>query len=207
MSNVIGVLHVVGNLDRLIETIDSDFGTPESLMLELPTNWREHRERSIEDKYFHRLADEYENRGTRIIAGDKNRYIVEPQLSKWFLDLEEKLRKGEWNPNTLTEWSKGFFGVVGEMLKYKFLLNWNLLSPSKDRIRNKGFLEVYDESQPELTVVGCAHGRYLKNQRPDIYYTFFMTDSLIERMAFPIHYYLWCSARADSYKVLHHSTS
>ncbi|TKJ17050.1 hypothetical protein CEE44_00760 [Candidatus Woesearchaeota archaeon B3_Woes] len=207
MPEVIGVLHLDRNLDRLIETIDLDFGVPKSLMLELPTDWRDYRDGLITDGYFHRLASEYEKRGTRIIAGDNNRYIIEPHLSEWFLDFEERVRNGEWNPDTLKDWSKGVIGFIGEMSRYNSLLNWNQLFPSKHRIRNHGFLEVYDECKPELTVVGCVHGKHLKNQRPDVNYTFFMTDSLIERMAFPVHYYLLGSAKADSYKVLPSSSS
>ncbi|MEK6946770.1 MAG: hypothetical protein AABX32_04130 [Nanoarchaeota archaeon] len=201
MGELIGLYHLDRDLESLVKFVDSKFGVPESIMLELPTNWRKHQGRLTNEKYFHRLAEEYESRGTRIIAGDKNRHIVEPPLSEWLLDLEEKLRNGEWNPNTLTEWSKEFFGVVGEILRYKFLLNWNMLSPSKDRIRNQGFLEAFNEENPEVIVVGDSHARYLKSERPDVHYTYFMTDSPLNHFLHARDNIFWRRVAYDSLQV------
>lgn len=207
MKDVIGVLHVNRNLEHLVRFIDGRYGTPDSLMLELPSDWRDDKDRVYAPKYFYELAKRYEERGTKIIAGDKKRDVVEPQHPQWFLDFEERLRNDKWNPKTYREWAKGFLRLTSECLRYFSLLAWNLLSPTKHRIRNEGFLEAYDESQPDLTVVGCVHGKFLKNHRPDTNYIFFMGNSLIENLALPVHYYLLRSARADSYAVLPPSRS
>lgn len=213
MNEIIGVMHVDWNLEKLIELIDLNFGTPKSLMLELPPNWRELKGRwkDLEGRlnklpYFFKLANEYEKRGTEIIAGDKNYYVIEPQYSKEYLEFEEKLRKVEMHPETIKEWKKSLRIVIGELIRYNAILGWNLLHLSKHKKKNEGILEVFDETNPELTVVGGAHARFLRNHRHDIHYTFFMTDSLFEKIDFGVGYILGF-AKADSYIVLPHSTS
>ncbi len=183
MNEIIGLQHLKGSLESLVNFVDSEFGTPRSLMLELPCDWRCCKDRIITSKYFYKLAEEYEPRGTRIIAGDRNRYVVEPLSPEWFLNFDEQLRKGEWHPETLVEGLKDFSGILGEILRYEIKLILNRLSPAKTQKRNEGLLEAFNEQNPDLTIVGDSHAQYLKSNRPDAHYTYFMIDS-------PLHHFL-----------------
>lgn len=183
MKEIIGLHHLKEDLESLVNFVDSEFGTPESLMLELPCDWRCRKDMIITSKYFYKLAEEYGPRGTRIIAGDRNRYIVEPLLPEWFLNRDEQLRKGEWQPETLGEGIKGFFEILGEILRYEVKLTLNRLSPAKTQKRNEGLLEAFNEEKPGITIVGDSHAQYLKSNGPDAHYTYFMVDS-------PLHHFL-----------------
>ena len=168
-------------------------------MLELPPNWRDHKERLITPRYFYGLAAEYEARGTRIIAGDRNRSVVEHQLSEGFLRLEEQIRKNEWCP-TMTEWIGGFLYAVVELGWNKIETGINLLSPAKDRKRNEGFLNAFNEEDPQVSIVGDHHAGYLKSRRPDAHYTYFMTDSLLHHFVHVRDNLIW---RRQAYDTLH----
>ncbi|MBI2138051.1 hypothetical protein HYU13_00545 [Candidatus Woesearchaeota archaeon] len=198
MGTIIGVLHFEKNLERLIEHIDAEYGTPRSLMLELPVDWREFR--MLSRGYFEKLAEEYERRGTRIIAGDKNHYRVEhPKLMRLFKKDEEEFRERQSDPGRAGEPQKDKWAAIAKMVLYMSSTFLNTVRPSNIREINLGILEAYNESNPDLAIVGCMHAKYLKKMRPDSHYTFFHSDSFFERLGFPLHYYLTRSARADSY--------
>lgn len=201
MKELIGLYHLDGNLERLVEFVDSRFGTPESLMLELPLDWREEKDRLTTDNYFYTLAEEYEPRGTKIMAGDRKKYIVDPKHPDEFLEFEKQLRNGEWQPENIVEWSNGFFGLLGEMFRYKAKLRINHLSSAKAIERNEGLLEAFNEQDPQVTIVGDEHARYLKSQRPDTHYTYFMIDSPLYHFLHMRDNVFWRKTAYDSLQV------
>lgn len=205
MNRMIGVIHLSRNLKRLMRYIDSDYGTPRSLMLEIPPDWEDRYKKGCPDGYFYDIAVEFKNRGSRIIAGDRNRHIIEPASTQRMIDTYGRFKGNEWNPQTFSEWVKGAYDtLIGGMVIYPLTCAKNALIPSKHRIRNQGFLEAYDETNPELTIIGAGHGRFLKHSRPEIEYIMVISGDFIERhVAFPINYCFTGLARgADSYVVL-----
>jgi len=201
MRGLIGLYHLDRNLGRLVEFVDSRFGTPESLMLELPVDWREQKDRLTTPNYFYTLAKEYESRGSKIIAGDRNRNLVGPVLSVEFLELEKQIRTGEWHPKDMKEWSRDFFCVLGEPLRYKAHAKASLLSSAKRLERNKGFLEAFDTENPQLTIIGDAHAEYLKSQRTETNYIHFMIDSPQHRLLHMLDSIFWRKTAYDTLQV------
>ena len=171
MTQLIGLFHYECNLPKLIEYIDANFGTPQSLMLELPPDWKRYERQNHHLNYFMELAKEYEKRGTHIIAGDRNSYAVAARISDRFLDLEERLQT---EPNLhLPEKLKIIATLSALVVAYNLRTQFNLRVPSKVRKRNEGFVEAYDEEKPEVVVIGDEHAKFIKSQRPEVHYAYF----------------------------------
>ncbi len=200
MKPIIGLYHTTGTLESLIGYVNSTFGTPKSLMLELPPDWREHQGGLRgNDNFFYPLAEEYERRGTKIIAGDINRYVVEPPPSEWEKEFERKyIQGGEWQRANFIEQARAYFGLLDEWVKYTMKVKLNLLSPAKGRRRNEGLLNAFNEENPELTVLGDFHARYLKSHRTDVNYIHFIIDSPFYRFIHWNDKALWRRVAYDS---------
>jgi hypothetical protein len=176
MTELIGLAHVPENWERLKTYLDNRYIRINSLMLEVPPNWRKLVDQDYaRERFFCPLAELYEWRGTRIIAGDRNRHVIEPEMPDEFFELEKRIRLG-LEPNTLKR-LKAKFKLRGNYFKYATKIDFNLMSPSKSAKRNEGFLEAVIEESPEVIIVGDAHAQYIKAQRPDIHYTYFRTNS------------------------------
>ena len=196
MSQLIGLLHYECNLPNLIKYIDTTFGTPKSLMLELPPDWRRYENQKHHLNYFMELAGEYEKRGTHIIAGDRNSYAVAARISDKFLGLEERLQT---EPNLpLPEKLKIIATLSALVVAYNLRTQFNLRVPSKVRKRNEGFVEAYDEEKPEVIVVGDEHAKFLKSQRPEVPYTYFTLKGEVFWVLDKIENPLGRSIRPDS---------
>ena len=72
-----GVLHEMKYLENVVLCIDEYFPTPPtSLMAELPPSWDDLVHRGASRNFFSALVDLYRQKGTRIIYGNKNKYVA-----------------------------------------------------------------------------------------------------------------------------------
>lgn len=179
MANLIGVYHTDRNLEKLIEYVSDNYGVPSSMMLEIPPYWREVIDKPLgrNNNYFFHLAKQFEDKGSRIIAGDKNFGVI---ISK---DLYNKLNE------VFSEGAKTFRGKVNLItrrlflgLKAKIIVETNLNNPKKSLFRNQGFLEIFEEEKPELTIIGDSHAQYIKKFYPNLDYTRFRSNTLLETL-------------------------
>ncbi len=185
MTDLIGLLHRERNLDKVIDFVNKKYGPPESLMLELPSDWRKNTENiGDKDTFFYVLAKEYESRGSQIIAGDLNRIVHSPPLSKKATEIEKKIRNKDFEYETNFDGFKDLAILMSEIIRYKTIKNYNLLSSKKGEIRNSGFLTALNSSDPEVIIIGDHHAQYLKIHRPELKYTYLHHNTLFDNWAF-----------------------
>jgi len=167
---IIGAYHRGENLKNgLISYIDSKYPDLESMMLELPPGYKKLGESDLFPLlFFDEVASYYEEKGVHIIPGDR-KYL---DVYGWSLD--EALDKMQEDPN-----------------KYSGLLAWKSLlaffNGKLIRHRNKGLNEAFTEEQPEVSVVGGLHGKYLKNHNPDSYFSLFAPHLISPGIRDPIN--------------------
>ena len=168
MQTVIGVYHVEENREKLVDFVIENYGVPKSLMLELPTYWQELD--YFKKTYFYFLADRFKARGTRIVAGDRESDLVVPK------SFCEKIQELESKKSVLRKffWLKYFAHEIRK----------NLSNTKVDRLRNISFLEAFEEENPELTIVGDDHARFIKDFCPGVEYVHFRSNTPLEDKLF-----------------------
>lgn len=174
MGKLIGVYHVRKNLTNLIRYILENEGLPKKVMLELPLNWREIKDTALlTDSYFFALARFLEHNGSEVIAGD-----IYNHYDKKLINKENNfILKGI---NSL----KDVANILVLCLKDYSRYCYNNLNLIRRKQRNKGFLEIFDETGPDMTIVGDMHAKYLKSARPYLDYTLVRSNSFSEQLVY-----------------------
>ena len=187
-THLIGVEHVPRiarmredweEIKRLIEFVDTKIGTPQSLMLEIPPEWKKVSQnlRQYVSKFFP-LAEEYERRGIRVIGGDRNLYVVAPPIHDEIFDLDRRFeaRNFRAHKDHKVSWGEAFadvatiFIIGAYMTHYMARKGLNSLVPSKIAKRNQGLLQAFDDEHPQVAILDQKRAEYLKSQRPWVNY-------------------------------------
>ena len=163
---IIGVTHCGNNLrNEVIKHIEKNHPNLESLMLELTPGME-----VMPSGWFEDMAEHFDKKGTRIIKGDIGR------LKLYGCNTAEELTDLMEN-HTLK--------FIGKELHLISKIGAHLMLPWKTRfleIRDGEMNKVYEEEKPEVVVVGGMHANYLKQKNPEVHYTFFGEENIIERL-------------------------
>lgn len=177
MQSIIGVYHDERNLDVLIDHIIIRHGTPKEVMLELPIYWREVRDKPVaRTDYFYKIAETFEKRGSIIIPGDINHNLI---VSRKLYDMidDEYSQKADTNLEKISLLKRRLLALIAEAT-----VSYNLWSEKKCEQRNEGFLRVFEETKPLLTIIGNAHAQYIMKKFPDLDYTLFRSNTFLENI-------------------------
>ncbi len=184
MQHVIGVHHFEENLPKLVELIEREHSGAKCVMLELEPDWKELRTKweFLNESYFYSLASKFEDNGTEVIAGDTEYYLVMPNLLKKIEELRIRYLESKEDKQRIMREAKLFY-LFGKLRLY-----FNINNPIKSKRRDSAFLKSFDETKPDLTIVGCAHAEYIKKHRPAVNYTYFRHRCLESDLTALIHY-------------------
>lgn len=148
---ILGVSHIGEFKDDVIRYIDANHPEFESIMLELPPGWEGMQEYDFitkkKDPFFKPIAEYYQDKGRKIVVGDTAyRDILKP--------LEAHI---DGNQNTK------------ELLRYFYTFT-GFLDGRVIKNRNEAMQKVFQEEQPDITLVGGMHAKYLKKQNQEIHF-------------------------------------
>ena len=158
---LVGLIHDLDYIYPIQKYLDKTFKSIDSLMLELPPEIKHEKHH----EFFLRLKDTYSKRGIKIIYGDIN--CVEPS-QEFMANLSEMI-------GTRKKMNSNKFGKLCSIMSEMMVLYWDNFYSKK---RDEGMLKSIYDNNPDLIIVGSAHGDYLKTKIPELKYTRIEDSSL-----------------------------
>lgn len=176
-SEIIGVQHVRGIERAVMDYLDRKYPSLQNLMLELPPGYDVLKSHKLAPPFFTKLADYYQERGVRIIPGDRlywNQYclsgeeVVEAVEKNGRAGFRALCREGK---RRREEAIKKINEEIDREDGWWVDFGWCLERIMHDR--NRDMHKLFRKENPEVSVMGGGHARYLKQRNPAVYFSYF----------------------------------
>ncbi len=170
MKEIIGVYHSGKKVkDAVITYITKNHPNLESLMLELPENWKDVFFRyKLDDDFFLPLALNYsEQSNVKVIAGDCLHYEIDGGFENFISELYFIKNLPYKKQNLRKHYETIKLAMLYEIRDMKSMLNGKFIHD-----RNIDMARIAMEQDPEVVVLGNVHASFLKQFFPEAKYTF-----------------------------------
>lgn len=159
MQTIIGTCHTPNSVDEMCEYILDNYGIPKTIMLELSKE-----EYSLNsDRYFEYVAKFFEEQGSTIIFDDVP-FKGDISIIKHYSGFHQFA--------VTSSSTASFAKLLLEVIKYYTMNFVNFfyilyIVLFKNKTRNEFMLNTFLEKKPDLTLLGNAHAKFLKNKLKD----------------------------------------
>jgi hypothetical protein len=178
-THLIGVHHEGKEIaQRVIDYVDETHPNLENIMIELPEDW--HNLAEVGEGFFIDLGLHYEQKGVKVIPGDRLYHQV--------LDQRDNLKEIE-ELKAMDSGNKKITMALYLLAKYSLTVPIKPLKIIHAGVtgkliknRNIDMDALLQEEKPEVVVLGGLHTKYLKKQHPELKHTHIGSYDLLDQI-------------------------